>query len=251
MAPDALARLEADLRSVQEANRSFLSVPSTPEWDVGLYYRPARILSGDFYDWDAMPGGREVSLTIGDVAGKGLPAGLLRATLQAVVRTLSHERLPVGRILERAHRHFKDLAATTRMASLFHGVLSEDGGLQYASAGHLPPLLRRDSGAWESLEATGPVLGVLDDPSWREERTEIQPGDLLLLYTDGITDAEDAFGKVFEAERLVALVDAWVQAPAPIIARQLASELERFAPGEPGDDRTLVLARRLSVSGRR
>jgi len=246
MAEPELRRLEADLRSAQVLNASLMpgNVPHPISWEFGIHYRPSRILSGDFYDVLPLPGSDALGLAVGDVAGKGIAAGLLRAAFQATVRTLAHLGLPPAQVMEEANRQFLTSSHTGRFASAFYGVLSPaDGSLVYTNAGHLPPLLRRASGRWETLEATGMVLGVFDGARYQQAAGRIEPGDVLVLHTDGVTEAQDASGTFFD-ERLVEAIDRSPGAPAQDIANRVAAALERFALGEPSDDRTLVVLRR-------
>jgi sigma-B regulation protein RsbU (phosphoserine phosphatase) len=242
-------QLEADLRQVQEVNRELLPrvVPEDGRWEIGIHYTPSRILSGDFYDVRFVSGKKSMNLTVGDVAGKGLSAGLLRASLQATMRVLNHQCDSPAELLQSANQNFFTVSGSGRFASVFYGVLDdEDGSLVYANGGHLPPLLRRASGGWEQLEATGTVLGILEDVRYEQRSVSLEPGDLLVLYTDGITEAEEPSGIYFEEQNLMAAVDASATLPARGIAASVAAELERFSPGPPGDDRTLLVLRRKS-----
>ena len=246
MAEPELRRLEADLRSAQVLNASLLprSVPRSSDWAFGIHYRPSRILSGDFYDILTLPGSNAVGLAVGDVAGKGIGAGLLRAAFQATLRTLARLGLPPAQVMEEANRQFQSSSHAGRFASAFYGVLDPvQGSLVYANAGHLPPLLRRASGSWETLGATGMVLGVFDGARYQQAVGRIEPGDLLVLHTDGVTEAQDASGAFFD-ERLVEAIDRTPGASAQDIANRVAAALDQFALGEPSDDRTLVVLRR-------
>lgn len=239
--------LEKDLQVTQEMNRSMLprTVPDMDSWDLGIHYLPSRILSGDFYDI-IRQSEDSVALAVGDVAGKGIPAGLLRASLQATVRTLSHQSLAPAELLGEANQHFVGASHASRFASVFYGVLQNDRGtLVYANGGHLPPMLRRESGTWEVLGATGTVVGILEDSRYREESCSIEPGDLLVLFTDGVTEAEDPSGEFFDERNLVEAVNSRVSYPAQEIADGIAEELDRFSLGPPKDDRTIVVLRRL------
>ncbi|MFQ5789672.1 MAG: PP2C family protein-serine/threonine phosphatase [Acidobacteriota bacterium] len=254
-------RLEEDLRLVQETNRALLPrrLPPARFWDMGIHYLPSRILSGDFYDlltpapltapvaplWPDSFG-----LAVGDVCGKGLPAALLRTSLQATLRALSLQERSPAEVLEEANCQFLDASRPGRFASVFYGVLGPRPGLLvYANGGHLPPLLRRASGRWEVLQATGAVLGVLERLRYEQRSCSIEPGDMLVLYTDGVTETESGSGEFFGEARLVEMVDRWVEAPAREIAGRVAEALDRFSAGEPVDDRTLMVLRRLPGDG--
>jgi len=246
--------LEDDLRLAQEVNRSLMprAVPDTGSWDIGIHYEPSRILSGDFYDIMASPRDGAVGIAIGDVAGKGIPAGLLRTSLQATLRALSRPAVDSpARLLEDVNRHFLDFSHPGRFASAFYGVLRGNGGdeaeLVYANGGHLPPLLRRASGRWETLDATGMVLGVMENLEYRQSSRRLEEGDILVLYTDGVTEAQDAAGEFFDEKGLVEAVDRWAAFPAQEIVNLTSAELDRFSDGRKSDDRTLIILRKGGV----
>jgi sigma-B regulation protein RsbU (phosphoserine phosphatase) len=240
-------QLEADLRQAQEVNRELLprTLPDNGRWELGIHYAPSRILSGDFYDVRFVPEKKSLILTVGDVAGKGIPAGLLRAGLQATLRVLHQQCDAPAELLESANESFLAVSGRVRFATVFCAVLDdEDGSLVYANGGHLPPLLRRTSGRWEQLEATGSFLGILEGVRYEQRSVSLEPGDILVLYTDGITEAEEPSGSYFDERNLMAAVDASATLSARWIAESVATELESFSPGPPSDDRTLLVLRR-------
>lgn len=246
MAEPELRRLENDLRSAQVLNATLLPrhVPHSGSWAFGVHYRPSRILSGDFYDILTFPDSGALGLAVGDVAGKGIAAGLLRAAFQATVRTLAHLGLGPAEVMEQANRQFLASANAGRFASVFYGVLDPaEGSLAYANAGHLPPLLRRASGGWETLDATGMVLGVFEGARYQQAVRRLEPGDILVLHTDGVTEAQDPSGGFFD-EKLVEAIDRSPGASAQEITDSVAAALDQFSLGEPGDDRTLLVLRR-------
>lgn len=241
-------QLEKDLNQVQQLDRALLpNLPQVNGWDVGLHYRPSRLLSGDFYDVRAPThedDGR-LTLLVGDVMGKGIPAALLRSGLQSSLKALTSEVRSPAKVLEKANRHFLNSASPGRLATVFLGALDTAGGqLHYANAGHLPPLVRRGSGDWEALDTTGMILGALDNVAYSEEVTTLERGDLLVLFSDGLTEAENSAGEVFDERHITRCVDRLPGAPAQVLASSVAEELANFAPGEPSDDRTLLILTR-------
>ena len=241
-----LAQLEHDLNQVQQLDRARLpELPKVDGWDVGLHYRPSRLLSGDFYDvCDEKEG--QLTLVVGDVMGKGIPAALLRTGLHGTLQALAPEVDSPSKVLEKANRHFLNSASPGRLATVFFGALDTvRGRLRYANAGHLPPLVRRASGDWQALETTGMVLGALDNVPYAEKSATLEPGDLLVLYSDGFTEAENSAGDVFDERYITRCVDGLSGAPAQVLASSIAEELANFAPGEPSDDRTLLMVRRV------
>jgi sigma-B regulation protein RsbU (phosphoserine phosphatase) len=247
MADGDRRQLEEDLTQAQEVNRSLLPqiVNRIGSFEIGIQYEPSRFLSGDFYDIRPQSNQDVVKLAVGDVAGKGLPAGLLRASLQATMRAFEHQPYSPATLLQLANRSFMALTSPARFASVFYGVLSdEDGSLVYANGGHLPPLLRRAEGGWQRLEPTGTVLGILADSRYEQRTVALQPGDLLVLYTDGVTEAERASGDFFDEHNLVRIIDDSALRPAQEIADLVVAELDSFSPPPPNDDRTLMVLRR-------
>jgi phosphoserine phosphatase RsbU/P len=244
MGENDLRLLEDDLRVAREVDRSLLPrrVPSTDAFCFGVHYQPSRILSGDFYDFLGRENSKEVGLLVGDVAGKGIPAGLLRSTFQATFRSLSRQGLSPAELLETANRQLMDTSHPGRFATVFYAVLCyETGALTYANGGHNPPIIRRASGDIDLLGATGMVVGILPTARYDESSVTLEAGDVLALYSDGVTEAENPSGEPFGEMRLAELVGRLRHLPAQEVATTAAVELERFAPGEPSDDRTLVI----------
>lgn len=249
MAPTDIRKLEDDLRVAQEVSRSLLPrrLPRSETVEFGVEYRPSRILSGDFYDVLRTGEGERTTLVIGDVAGKGIPASLLMSSLHATLRALTRQGLEPAEVLGTANRQFSEAAHPGRFASVFYGVLDgHSGALSYANGGHNPPLVRRADGTVESLPATGVVLGVLPQMGFEQQATVLAPGDVLLLYTDGVTEAENGSGRPFGEDGVMAALDRSASKPgstAQGIADALARELDAFSSGEPSDDRTLLVSR--------
>ncbi len=245
MAPLERQKLQDDLNQVQRLDRSLLpSLPRVPGWEIGLHYRPCRLLSGDFYDVRRERDGTSLTFLLGDVQGKGIPAALLRTGLVSSLRAITAFDSP-GKALEKSNRHYMEMATPGRLATVFCGVLdAARGQIRYANAGHLPPLVRSWRGDWRSLDSTGMVFGAMAEVPYAEKRAQLDRGDLMLLYSDGITETSNEAGDYFEEARLMALVNALAEESVQQIATSVAEELERFAPGEPSDDRTLVVVRR-------
>lgn len=238
-------RLQKDLNQAQRLDRELLpQIPLVPGWEVGLHYRASRLISGDFYDVRAE--GSRVTLLLGDVMGKGIPAALLRTGLQGSLKALMPEVSSPAAVLEKANRYFLDSASPGRLATVFYGRLDADSGeLRYANAGHLPPLLRRACGEWSTLDSTGLVLGALENATYAEKSVQLDPGDLLALFSDGFTEAENSAGEIFDERHIARWVDSESDSPAQVIASTVADQLARFAPGEPSDDRTLMMVKRI------
>ena len=172
--------------------------------------RPANTVGGDFYDILTRPDGRIV-VALGDVAGKGSPAALLMALLLAMLRTLVDEDFDAPRLMARLNVQVARHSPRSRFITLFYGVYDPaTGRLEYVNAGHLPPLLRRRDGQFEHVggETGGLALGMFDHATYSTHDVTIQAGDVLVLFSDGITEAENRAGRAFEETGLQTLVDA-------------------------------------------
>jgi phosphoserine phosphatase RsbU/P len=208
--------------------------------------RPANTVGGDFYDILPLPDGRLI-VAVGDVAGKGSPAALLMALLLAILRTLVDEGLEPAALVERLNVQVARHAPPSRFITLFFGVYDPaTGRLEYVNAGHLPPLIRRtDPGPFERLDSTGVALGMFEGSRYGSAQARLGPGDLLVLYSDGITEAEAPDGRPFEGaefERLLADLPADDLAAAGLgifTAVERHAQDTRFA-----DDLTVLLLRR-------
>lgn len=245
MDEEALRHLERDLNQAAKLDHALLpALPEVRGWDVGVHYRPSRILSGDFYDVRRHEDGR-LTVLVGDVMGKGFPAALLRAGLQSTIKALTPEIVSPARVLEKANRHFLDSASPGRLASAFLASVDlSTGDLCYANAGHLPALVKSRSDGFSCLGATGMVLGAMKDVRFEDVSVRIEAGDLLVAYSDGITEASDPMGAYFDESGLTRVLEALGGEPAQLVASRVAEAVGRFAPGDPSDDRTLLAVRR-------
>ena len=209
--------------------------------------RPANTVGGDFYDVIDLPDGRVV-VALGDVAGKGSPAALLMALLLAMLRTLIDEGLETARLMARLNLQVARQSPASRFITLFYGLYDPDTGvMQYVNAGHLPPLLFRAGGVVDRIGAGdgGLALGMFEHATYTANQVTIGAGDVLVMYTDGITEAENTAGHAFEDSGLIEVVNAHLdQDPVRIGAAVLAA-VDRYAgDARLADDLTaLVLSR--------
>jgi serine phosphatase RsbU (regulator of sigma subunit) len=204
----------------------------------------SRRVGGDYYDFLDLGKGR-LGLVIGDIAGKGMPAALLMANLQANLRSqcaIAVEQ--TERFLQSVNRVFHDNTADNAYATFFYSEFDDTTRrLRYANCGHLPGLLLRDDGSVERLESTTFVLGLFTEWECRTAERQLLPGDLLAIYTDGITEAFNDRDEEFGEERLIrALQEHRRLAPNELVAA-IFDEVRRFSPREQRDDITLIVAR--------
>jgi serine phosphatase RsbU (regulator of sigma subunit)/DNA-binding NarL/FixJ family response regulator len=252
----AQQRVEQELALAGQIQASFLpeAVPDFPGWQVAAALEPARETSGDFYDFIALPGG-QLGILIADVADKGMGAALYMALCRTLIRTYAadHPTRP-DLVLSATNRRLLMDARAGLFVTAFYGILDPvTGMLAYCNAGHHPPLLlsAQDGGPLRELRQTGMALGAVEDQVWQQSTIHITPGDVLLLYTDGITEAQDPHGRFFGADRLLASLQASVYSgkPGTAIAQSiqdtLLADIHVFVGDAPQfDDITLVVMAR-------
>jgi serine phosphatase RsbU (regulator of sigma subunit)/anti-sigma regulatory factor (Ser/Thr protein kinase) len=241
-------RIEQELRVAQLIQQQFLpqSLPNLAGWDLSAFYLPARTVGGDFYDVIELPDGRVMVVT-GDVTDKGVPAALVMASTHALLREAGPRLISPAAVLARVN----ELLCTDIPAHMFVTCLvlvfdRESGQVLLANAGHNLPFVRGRDGVRE-LRATGMPLGLMPDSAYDEVRAVIDPGEVLLLYSDGITEQHNDDGEMFGFDRTQALVGEAASGPALVDA--CVSMLERFSGGqEQEDDVTLVTLERSAAA---
>jgi sigma-B regulation protein RsbU (phosphoserine phosphatase) len=207
--------------------------------------RPANTVGGDFYDVLTLRDGR-IIVTIGDVAGKGSPAALLMALLLAVMRTLVDEELDAPSLVERLNVQICRHSPSSRFITLFYGVFTPStGSLTYVNAGQNPPLIRRRDGRYERLGSTGVALGMFDHSVFGAVETMLHEGETLVLYSDGITEAEDPSGQPFEESGLELVIERFADAGPGEICAQAVKAVEAHAKDSRfTDDLTILVLKR-------
>jgi phosphoserine phosphatase RsbU/P len=240
--------LKNDLEIARQIQQSML--PRGAFQTVGVeafgMTRPANTVGGDFYDVMPLPDGR-VLLALGDVAGKGSPAALLMALLLAMMRTLVDEGFEGAALAERLNVQVAKHAPRSRFVTLFVSVLNpHTGELVYVNAGQNPPLLRRTDGTYEHLRAGGIALGMFDHATYAAGSTCLNVGDLVVMYSDGITEAENGDGQAFDEVGLQAIMDNRDWASAKELAWATFAAVERHTDQRRLlDDLTILAVRRL------
>jgi serine phosphatase RsbU (regulator of sigma subunit) len=204
----------------------------------------ARQVGGDYYDFLELRPGR-LALVLADIAGKGISGALLMANLQANLRSqyaVALEDLP--RLLRSVNQLFYENSSDSSYATLFFADYDDSNRrLRYVNCGHLPPILLRADGHLERLSATNTVLGLFEKWECAVAEVPLAAGDLLVLYTDGITEAENAEGEEFGESRLIETMLAQRHQPVPALLETIVATVRKFSDGEQADDITLVLAR--------
>jgi phosphoserine phosphatase RsbU/P len=266
-------RLEGELAIAQEVQAQLYPklITQLDTLEVHGFCRPARTVSGDYYDFVSLNSDR-LMLAVGDISGKGISAALLMATIYSAVRAYSIEDVPVLReavtvgasggsgLLLASESHWADASPATLLALLNHQLYEStpaakyatlflaiyDGAtrrLTYANGGHLQPILISEDGAAQVLDCGGTVVGLFDNLSFPEATVQLRPGDVLVTYTDGVTEPENDYGE-FGEERLIQLVRENRHLPLERITEIVAGAVaDWIGEAEQPDDVTLVLAR--------
>jgi serine phosphatase RsbU (regulator of sigma subunit)/anti-sigma regulatory factor (Ser/Thr protein kinase) len=243
-------RFEQELEVARLIQQNFLpkELPDLPGWQIAAYYRPAREVGGDFYDVIPLPDGR-VAFVVGDVTDKGVPAALVMSATRSVLRASAQRLIEPGAVLERVNEHLCPDMPAKMFVTCLYGVLNpESGQLRFANAGHDLPYVKTADGVVE-LRARGMPLGLMPGMDYEEKEATLQPGESVLLHSDGIVEAHDPERGMFGFPRLKETV-----ADAPggqkLIDRVLR-DLEAFTgPGaEQEDDITMVTLERSAGGG--
>jgi phosphoserine phosphatase RsbU/P len=240
--------MKRDLAQAAEIQRGILpeKAPAVPGLDLAGFNAPCRTVGGDYYGFVTYPGGR-VGLALGDVSGKGMPAALMVMAFEARLRVLAEDEDTAADVVSRLNKITCENCPSNRFITFFFGILDPARGhLAYANAGHNPPFVVRASGEVEVLPGGGPVLGILPVAPYAEEKARLAPGDLLVIYSDGITEATNPAEEEYGEERLAQLLCSRRAEPAAAIVDAVTESLHQFTSGAPqADDITLVVAKRV------
>jgi len=266
-------RLQSELEIAHEVQAQLFprELCGTRTLEMHGVCRPARIVSGDYYDFLAYAP-EQVGIAVGDISGKGISAALLMATIHSAVRAYEQELMaPVSassaaayatdmriatiaprvarpspsQMLWLLNRHLYQTTQPEKYATLFLGFYDDDGCcLTYSNAGHLPPIILSEDGSTRRLDVGGTVVGLFDDRGYEEQTVELYPGDIFIAFSDGMTEPENEFGE-FGEERLIETIAAHRDLPLERICEMAVSAVQDWIGStEQPDDVTLVLARR-------
>jgi serine phosphatase RsbU (regulator of sigma subunit)/anti-sigma regulatory factor (Ser/Thr protein kinase) len=234
-------RMAHELRVARVIQQTLLpkDIPQFPNWSIAAHWQPARAVSGDFYDFITFPDGK-LALIEADVTDKGVPAALVMATTRSVIQSVTEHFSSPGKVLERANDMLCSNIPPNMFVTCLYALLDpSDGKMKYANAGHNPPYLRTSGGVVE-LRARGMPLGLMPDMSYEEKEIKLTPGDELVIYSDGLTEAHNPEGDMFGFPRLKELLIS-SEAENGLIVRLLDALAQFTGPGwEQEDDVTFV-----------
>jgi serine phosphatase RsbU (regulator of sigma subunit) len=256
--------MERELAIGRQIQAGFLplTLPRPPGWELAARFEPAKEVAGDFYDAFPLPGGLLLGIVIADVSGKGVGAALFVALTRTLLRAYAEHNFAqlrageqmdgdaVARAIATTVSGTNDYVAGVHgsahmFATVFFGVLDVSAGdLRYCSAGHDPPAITGEAGIRATLMPTGPAVGLLPGMPFAVERAQIAQGEMLAMYTDGVTDAQDANGLMFGKDALMALIGEPPGTAAALVERIEASLKAHIAGAAQFDDITLLAVKR-------
>jgi serine phosphatase RsbU (regulator of sigma subunit) len=241
--------LESDLINASNVQQVLLPkrAPNYKNLDISFINIPNKIVSGDLYDLIPM-NDKHLGVIIGDIAGKGAGAAIMMALLLAGFRAYKKTHFTVCETVARLNNLLEESVSASRYATFFYGIISlEENKITYTNAGHNPPIVIHQNGESENLHTGGIVLGYLANETYRQEEVIFNEGDLIVLYTDGITEAMNDNSEEFGEERLLTAIKNNQSKSSYEIRKSILQELKLFTGyNEPDDDATLVIIKHLS-----
>ena len=238
-----LRQQEQEYEEAREIQQALMpkGIPQVRGLEISASWRSARIVGGDYFDVFKFGAGL-LGLCVADVSGKGMPAALLMSNLQAVVKALAAENRSPQELVEKVNRVMSCNTTEGKFITLFYGLLDVDRKtLHYANAGHNPPVLTREDGAQVRLEQGGLIVGAFQESVYDQGEIGLRPGDRLVMFTDGLSEAVDGTGEEFGEERLAEAARRNRQLSAEALRRCLLDRVSDFCGGEFGDDATVLV----------
>ena len=215
--------------------------PEVPGFELASAYIPAKIVGGDLLDYVVLAD-EHIGILVADAAGNGVPAALLMTGFRALFRGLIKNDFTIRSVFRKANNQLLESTAEHQFVSAFYGGLdTSTQRLIYVNGGHVPPLLIRPGQPVRKLEIGGPVLGILPSASYHEDSVVLHPNDIVVCFSDGLAEAENAAGEVFDAGRIQQVVEANQRRSAKGICSTLQEEALRFIGAGPRDDLTICV----------
>jgi phosphoserine phosphatase RsbU/P len=243
---DVVMDVTQDWLQARDVQERFMRKPARSNGlvDFSASCRQMCALGGDCYDITSLADG-QTALLVGDASGKGLAAALMAASVQASLRMASvFSGNDLSALLQVVNLQACASSLDGRYATLFYGVLDQKARtLRYVNAGHNPPLVLRHDGTFSWLEPGGAPVGLFPDATWQEQIVRLNPGDMVVAYTDGITEASGADGQEWGVDGLLNAAKARGVKSADDLVRSILEAIDEFSPGPQTDDVTLLVLR--------
>ena len=242
-----MEQIEGQLKTAQAVQAHLVpnSAPQIPGYEIAGLYLPTYQVGGDYFDFIPLAGG-QLGLAVADVSGDGVPAALVMSSFRALLRTHSRKDMEPAQIAEAINRMLPDFSGRDDFVTCFYGLLEPGNGqLTYVNCGHNPPVHYQHDGRIEKLKRSGPALGMFGGSHYESSLLTLAPGDILLLYTDGLVEARNTAGEFFEPEILEVLLRQNADLSAADLIQALIQEARQFMGYEVFlDDVALVVVRR-------
>ncbi len=235
-------KLVDELEVARQIQKTFLPevIPDIPGYDLSAINIPSEAVGGDYYDIIPISEG-QWGVAIADVFGKGVPAALVMASFRASLLAEIRNNYMINAILRKVNRLIWESVEPERCVTACYGVLDAESGIfTYSNAGHCHPIIIGRKGI-RRLDKGGILLGAIANAEYREERVYLQPGDVVLFFTDGLTEAEDVYGDAFGEEKLIETARSLAGRPGSEIVKRIHQAVHEFASGHLGDDFTLLV----------
>ena len=237
------ARLDHEIQIASEIQQRLLpkALPNLPEVAVAGSTIACYSVGGDFFDVIELGPGRR-GFFVGDVSGKGISAALVATLLQGVFFTTAAMDIPICDIFSRVNQYLSERTEENRYATAFYGVLNQEGNFEYVNAGHVPPLVRRQSGELESLASGNLPVGLFPQAEYRSDSTKLGRGEFLVIYTDGVSEAANAREELFDESRLREILVKFEGESVEELTEAIREGVKAFTQGAPqSDDVTLLV----------
>jgi sigma-B regulation protein RsbU (phosphoserine phosphatase) len=218
--------------------------PEINGWKVWLHSEPANEVCGDLVDYLKLSDSN-IGLTMADVAGKGLSAALMMSKLQSTIRAIVNEKDSLSKFAENINHIFHRDSLPSLFASMIYvKVIPRKGKLKYVNAGHLPPLLLKGEKVYEMPKGDA-AIGIIKDSKYKEQKIELKQGEILIVYSDGVTEAANEVGQFFGKERLINTIKKYKDLPVDKFGEAITKQVEFFSGDAPrSDDLSLIILKR-------
>jgi sigma-B regulation protein RsbU (phosphoserine phosphatase) len=236
------ARLDHDIEIASKLQQGLLpkALPNLPDVAVAGSTLACYSVGGDCFDVIELDGGRH-GFFVGDISGKGIPAALLATLLQGIFFTTASMDIALTGVFSRVNRYLCERAGGDRYATVFYGVLDKMGAFEYVNAGHVPPLIRRASGAIERLDLASFPVGMFPEAEYESAAVKLEKGDYLVIYTDGVSEAVNVQTEMFEEERLRHMLESFKGQTVEELAETIREGVKTFTEGAAQSDDITIL----------